>query len=95
MLHLTPGVMIKGSVLNNLADIFQRNHDSREFWHKSNAVIEQCACSNFSCNGMRCTLLWLMPDSRSMGIEIKNGSGRALLVVTLDYKRDFWHMQGA
>ena len=32
MLHLTPGVMIKGSVLNSLADIFQRNHDSREFW---------------------------------------------------------------
>ena len=28
-------------------------------------------------NGMRCTLLWLMPDSRCMGIE--NGSGRALL----------------
>ena len=30
-------------------------------------------------NGMRCTLLWLMPDSRCMGIE--NESGRALLVV--------------
>ena len=30
-------------------------------------------------NGMRCTLLWMMPDSRCMGIE--NGSGRALLIV--------------
>ena len=28
-------------------------------------------------NGMRCTLSWLMPDSRCMGIE--NGSGRVLL----------------